>query len=240
MSWLLVARRLDDSIFRVERAIVAFSLMTMSLAVFIDVVWRTAHSLEGARAVGFALVIFALTMIGAFTARIPGATPVKRALYGLGVYVFMVIACVAIYSAPNGFGWSQTLALVLLLWVGMIGTSMATKEGRHIAVDAVKRVLPDRLKRPFEIAAAAVTIALCTFLTILGARYCYENWVDWVASDYRSFVFEVLPIPYWAATLPIPIGFGLTALRFVSVALFGSKEIDVLTSVGAADLEAKE
>jgi hypothetical protein len=41
------------------------------------------------------------------------------------------------------------------------------------------------------------------------------------------------------ATLPIPIGFGLTALRFVGVAVQGSKEIDVLSSVGGADLEAK-
>jgi C4-dicarboxylate transporter DctQ subunit len=231
--------RLDDLVFAGERAVVAFSLLTMSIVVVLDVVWRTAHSLEGAHAYGFAAGIFALTMIGAFTARLSKATPLKRLAYGLAAYALMAAACVAIYLAPNGFGWSQTVAMVLLLWVGMIGTSMATKEGRHIAVDAVKRVLPDHLKRPFEIAACSVTVAFSSFLAVLGVIYCSQNWLDWVASEYRSHVFESIAIPYWVATLPIPIGFGLTAARFVAVAVHGSREVDVLTSVGGADLEAK-
>ena len=232
-------RRLDDLIFSGERTIVAVSLMTMSIAVFIDVVWRTAHSLDRTHAISFAAAIFVLTMIGAFTARISGATPVKRLLFGLIAYAVMGAACLAIYLAPNGFGWSQTLALVLLVWVGLLGTSMATKEGRHIAVDAVRRVLPDRLKRPFEITAGLVTVALSTFLTVLSVLYCRQNWVDWIEAEGRSFIFESIAIPYWLATLPIPIGFGLTAARFVSIIVHGSKEIDVLTSVGGADLEAK-
>ena len=231
--------RLDDAIFRAERAVVAISLLLMSFVVFLDVVWRTSHSLEGKHAYGFAIAIFLLTMIGAFTARLSNATPVKRLIYGSIAYVLMAVACFLIHQAPNGFGWSQTLAMVLLLWVGMIGTSMATKEGRHIAVDAVKKVLPDRLKRPFEIAACSVTVALSGFLAILGFIYFRQNVIDWIDSEYRSFVFEAIAIPYWVATLPIPIGFGLTAARFVGVAIEGSKEIDVLTSVGAADLEAK-
>ena len=110
---------------------------------------------------------------------------------------------------------------------------------RHIAVDAVKKVLPDRWKRPFELTAGLITVALSLFLTILGAIYCRNNWLDWIASEHRSSVFDVLPIPYWIATLPIPIGFGLTSARFLASAIYGTKEVDVLTSLGAADLEAK-
>ena len=231
---------LDDRIFQIERAAVALSLLVMSVVVFIDVVWRTAHSLEGGNAIGFAIAIFVLTMVGAFTARLRDATTVKRIVIGVSAYALMAVACWLIYLAPNGFGWSQTMAMVLLLWVGLLGTSMATKEGRHIAVDAVKKVLPDRLKRPFEIAACLVTVALSSFLAILGFIYWKQNLVDWIDSDYRSFVFEAIAIPYWVATLPIPIGFGLTAARFLGVAFTGSKEVDVLTSLGGnPDLEAK-
>jgi TRAP-type C4-dicarboxylate transport system permease small subunit len=230
---------LDDLLFEGEKAIVGVSLVVMSLVVFVDVVWRTAHSLEGTQAYGFVIGIFVLTMIGALTARWPNATLVKRIGAGVIAFGLMALACLVIKAAPNGFGWSQTLAMVLLLWVSLIGSSMATKEGRHIAVDAVKKVLPERFKKGFELAAGLVTVALATFLAILGVIYCRQNFFEWVESDYGAFVFESIPIPYWTATLPIPIGFGLTAARFVSIALYGTKEIDVLTSVGAADLEAK-
>jgi TRAP-type C4-dicarboxylate transport system permease small subunit len=230
---------LDDLIFEGEKAIVGLSLIVMSLVVFLDVVWRTAHSLTGAQPYGFAIAIFVLTLIGAFTAKWERATPAKRAIAGVVAYAILAVLCVVIKAAPNGFGWSQTLAMVLLLWVSLIGSSMATKEGRHIAVDAVKKVLPDRFKKGFELVAGLVTVALSSFLAILGAMYCRQNYVEWVASDHGAFLFESIPIPYWIATLPIPVGFGLTAVRFVGVAIYGTKEVDVITSVGAADLEAK-
>lgn len=225
--------RLDDLIFHGERLIVALSLLVMAFAVFLDVVWRTAHSVDTRSAWTFSLGILALCLVGGFTARWENGTTLKRAGAGLGAFAVMAAACGLIYSAPNGFGWSQRLALVLILWVSLLGGSMATKEGRHIAVDAVKRVVPDKLKRGFEVTAGLVTVGLSTILAILGVMYVRGNWEDWVISDYRSFVFESLPIPYWAATVPIPIGFGLMAARFLAVTIYGAKEVDLLTSVGA-------
>ena len=63
----------------------------------------------------------------------------ERAIAGSVAYAVLAVLCVVIEAAPNGFGWSQTLAMVLLLWVSLLGSSMATREGRHIAVDAVKK-----------------------------------------------------------------------------------------------------
>lgn len=225
--------RLDGLVFSGERLVVAASLLVMALVVFIDVVWRTAHSVDTRSAWTFSLGILALCLVGGFTARWEKGTALKRAAAGLAAFAVMAVACALIYSAPNGFGWSQRLALVLILWVSLLGGSMATKEGRHIAVDAVKRLVPEKLKRGFEVAAGLVTVGLSTVLAILGVMYVRGNWEDWVVSDYRSFVFESLPIPYWAATLPIPIGFGLMAARFLAMTLYGAKEVDLLTSVGA-------
>lgn len=225
-------RKLDDLIFAGERLIVAGALLVMAFGVFLDVVWRTAHSVEGTTAYGFPLVIFGMCLLGGYTARWE-APLVKR--LGAGALVFGVLAllCAAIYAAPNGFGWSQTLALALIIWVGMLGGSMATREGRHIAVDAVKRVVPDRFKRHFEILGGTATVVLSTVLAILGATYARSNYVDWVASDHRAYLWDSLGWPYWTATVCIPIGFGLMAARFLAVTIFGAKEVDLLTSVGA-------
>lgn len=225
---------LDDAVYNGERMLVMIALVVMAFVVFLDVVWRTAHSLEGSSAYGFAIGILVLCLVGGLTTRWEGATLVKRIAAGLAAYAVLAVFCFLVYRAPNGFGWSQKLALVFILWVGMLGASMATKEGRHIAIDAVKRVIPDRFKRPFEIAGGMLTVILCFVLATLAIEYARANWVDWVDSEYRAFLFESLEWPYWVATLPIPIGFGLMGVRFFGVVLYGAKEVDLLTSVGAA------
>lgn len=231
---------LDDLIYRGERILVALALVVMAAAVFVDVVWRTIHSVEGRTAYGFLLGILALCLIGGFTARWPGAGPLKRLGAGLLAFGGFSAFGAAVASAPTGFGWSQRLALVLILWVGMLGSSMATKEGRHIAVDAVKRVVPERLRRGFEVAAALLTVALTLVLMLLAVGYARGNFVDWLQSDMKAFLFESLEAPYWAASVPIPIGFGLMAARFFGVVLYGAKEVDLLTSVGAGPGEKAE
>ncbi len=232
-------RGLDDLLFIGEQAVVAVALLVMAFAVFLDVVWRTVHSVSGSSATSMMFGIFVLCIIGGFTARWPGASPVKRGIAGVAAFVILTGLGWLIAQAENGFGWSQRLALVLILWVGMLGGSMATKEGRHIAVDAVKRVVPDHLKRPMEAVAGIFIVGFCAFITVLGIVYVQENYHDWSTSGYRSSIFESLPIPYWAATLPIPIGFGLMATRFLAVTIYGAKEVDLLTSVGAADMQTE-
>lgn len=226
-------RELDEIIYQGERLIVMISLLVMAFVVFVDVVWRTAHAFEGARAYGTLAAIFGLCLLGGYTTRWEGASLGKR--LGAGVVGFVVLFAIGalVYAAPNGFGWSQKLALVLIIWVGLLGGSMATREGRHIAVDAVKRVIPERFVRGFAVAAGLTTVILSVVLTVLGVMYARGNYVDWVDTGHRSAIFDSFPVPHWAATVSIPIGFGLMAVRFLAVTIFGAKEVDLLTSVGA-------
>lgn len=226
--------RLDDLLYDGERALVATALMVMSAAVFVDVSWRTSHSLEGNTARGFVVAGLFLCLMGGATVRWPSATRAKRLGAGLAAFVVLSGVIALIHAAPNGFGWSQRLSLALLLWVGFLGGSMATKQGLHIAVDAVRRVVPARLKRSFEVAGGVVTVALSAFLTWLGVLYAHANWTDWVESEHQAGVFESLPIPYWTASMPIAIGFGLMTARFLGLLLTGPKEVDLLTSVGGS------
>ena len=231
---------LDEVVYRGERILVAVALVVMAAAVFVDVVWRTIHSVEGRTAYGFLGGILTLCVVGGLTARWPGASAPKRIGAGLLAFALFAALGAAVAAAPTGFGWSQRLALVLILWVGMLGSSMATREGRHIAVDAVKRVVPERMRRGFEVAAGLLTVALCVVLTALAAGYARANYEDWIQADMKAFLFESLEAPYWVASVPIPIGFGLMAARFFGVVLFGAKEVDLLTSVGAAGADKVE
>lgn len=226
-------RRLDDLIHAGEEAIVGAALVVMTVAVFVDVVWRTSHT-DPETTAGLGVVVFVLCVAGGLTARWPEATRAKRLLAGLAAFALLAVLGVAIHAAPNGFGWSQRLALVLMLWVGMLGTSMASKRGRHITVDAVRRVVPERFVRGFEIAADVVTLAFATLLCVLAVTYVQGNWDDWIESERRAGIFESIPVPYWAATLPIVIAFGLMAARTLGTIVSGPVKADLLESVGHA------
>lgn len=232
-------RKLDDAVYAGERFVVSVALIVMASGVFVDVIWRTTRSLQGNTVYGFAAGIGVLCLMGGITARWEGAGFGKRIAAGVGAFVVFMALCFAIYAKETGFGWSQRLAGVFLVWVGMFGSSMATKEGRHIAVDAVKRVIPERFARAFEIAGGLVTVGICVVLMLLAVIYARGNWVDWVNSGYRAFIFESLDAPYWIASVAIPIGFGLMGARFMTVVLFGAKEVDLLASVGAGDMEVE-
>lgn len=217
-SWL---KTLDDAVFRGERAVVALCLGVMAVVVFMDVVWRTARGVDPATGRALVAGLFVLVMLASFTARWPGASAVARAGVGVALFFGLLGAVWLVARVENGFGWSQRLALVLVIWVGLLGGSMATRLGRHIAVDAARRIVPPRFSRGFEAVSGLVTVATCGFLAVVGGMYCRGNVEDWWMADRRAFLFESLPIPYWVATLAMPIGFGLMAVRFLAATIRG-------------------
>jgi TRAP-type C4-dicarboxylate transport system permease small subunit len=233
-------RKLDDLIYEGEKALVAAALAVMSIVVFLDVVYRTVHGSSARLLLGFSSALLIACLVAGFTRRWTGEVSVAKKLgSGLAAFALIVCLCYLISLTPNGFGWSQKLALCLMLWVGLLGASMATHDGRHIAVDAVRQIVPVELKRSFELLAGTVTVVVAAILTELAIRYVRSNWIEWLESDFEAGVFESVPIPYWAATLAIPIGFGIMAFRFVDVALHGARKTDLLTTLGAGS-EAKD
>ncbi len=235
VSWREGLESLDDVAYWGEQTIVTLSLVVMAGSVFLDVVWRNLQGLEGPWRI--ALGVLSVSVLGAWTRRRPNVSRLRQVAMGLGVGGLILGGAYAVFLFPHGFGWSERLALVLILWVGMLGASMAAKENRHIAVDAVRRILPPGLNRAFGGASAVVSAFVSLLLAILGSLYTRAHWLDWLLSGRRSFVFESMPIPYWVATLPIHIGFGLMAYRFVRVLYEGPPKLSLFRSVGAAALE---
>jgi len=235
-------RKLDSLVYEGEKVLVSIALVVMSIVVFLDVVYRTVQNSSPGLLTGFASALLLACLVGSFTRRWATKVSIKhKILWGLAAFAFIVVSCFLITLKPNGFGWSQKLALCLMLWVGLLGASMATHDGRHIAVDAVRQIVPEELKRSFEFMSGVVTVIISTTLTLLAIGYVRSNWIEWVESDMEAGVFESVPIPYWAATLSIPIGFGIMAFRFVDVTFNGAKKADLLASLGVnSDEEVAE
>lgn len=103
------------------------------------------------------------------------------------------------------FGADQILRL-LVLWVAFLGAVAASREGKHIHVDAIARWLPKRVKSGVVAITDLFTFCVCLILTWQSLRFMQS------ARESGEMVFGTLPV--WVAELILPLAFTLIALRY--------------------------
>jgi TRAP-type C4-dicarboxylate transport system permease small subunit len=110
-----------------------------------------------------------------------------------------------------GFSWADGLARLAVLWLGLLGALAASRDGRHIAMGALARVLPGRLRVAAGVCADAVGAAVSAALA----------WASWkFVSDSREFGDTLLgDIPAWWLQSIMPIAFALIAWQFAAHAV---------------------
>ena len=108
----------------------------------------------------------------------------------------------------TGISWADPFVRHLVLWVGFIGASVATKEGGHLAMDLVSRFLPDKLRKPTAMFVDAASTFVCALLALAAYKFFLGE------KDTGEFILPKVP-SYYAVAI-IPAGFFLMSLRFAS------------------------
>jgi TRAP-type C4-dicarboxylate transport system permease small subunit len=103
------------------------------------------------------------------------------------------------------FGADQMLRL-LVLWVAFLGAVAASREGKHIHVDAIARWLPARIKSGVVALTDLFTLVVCLLLAWQALRFMQGARVS------GEMVFGTLPV--WVAACILPLAFTLIALRY--------------------------
>jgi TRAP-type C4-dicarboxylate transport system permease small subunit len=103
------------------------------------------------------------------------------------------------------YGADQMLRL-LVLWVAFLGAVAASREGKHIHVDAIARWLPKRIKPAVVALTDLFTLVVCLVLAWQSLRFMQS------ARESGEMAFGSLPV--WMAELILPLGFVLIALRY--------------------------
>lgn len=103
------------------------------------------------------------------------------------------------------FGADQMLRL-LVLWVAFLGAVTASREGKHIHVDAIARWLPGKVKSGVTALTDIFTMIVCLLLTWQALRFLQS------ARDSGEMAFGALPV--WVAGAILPLAFALIALRY--------------------------
>ncbi len=113
--------------------------------------------------------------------------------------------------------WGDTLLRHLVLWVGFIGASLATRDDRHIKIDVLSRFLPERLKNVVQIITHLFASIICYFL--------FRASLTFIEFEKESGSTLFANIPTWIFQSILVIGFGLIGFRFLLRAIEETFEI---------------
>ena len=107
----------------------------------------------------------------------------------------------------TGILWGDIFLRHLVLWVGFIGASLATRNKKHINIDVLTRMLPVRIVPLVQIIVDGITIIVVFVLMKAAWRMVVFE------KEGGSELFAGLPV--WIFQLIIPLGFGLIGFRFL-------------------------
>ena len=101
---------------------------------------------------------------------------------------------------------ADQLLRLLVLWVAFLGAIAASREGKHIHVDAIARWLPGRVNAGVVALTDLFTFCVCLVLAWQSLRFMQS------ARESAEMAFGSLPV--WVAGLILPLAFTLIALRY--------------------------
>lgn len=237
-----ILSRIDDRIEVIERLTVLIFLAIMSASVFFDVVHRISATPNGvilstlmlvwpgeitpelkdslgqygvpAVAAVFAWIFCYGTLRTAkgstfSVAQSAGAAVVLTAVLGVAIFALLKLF-------PNGLVWSQPLSLGLLLWVALLGATLATKARGHIVLEAAEGLWPQAARRWTRLTGGLVAATFCIILVVLGTAYTQDFYEQWTTGV--GFISGVR-IPKWLVLAAMPICFALMGTRFIAYSI---------------------
>ena len=121
----------------------------------------------------------------------------------------VLLSCVQILLRQffsGGFLWAEPLLRYLVLWAGFMGAVVATRKGKHIAIDVASYLFPDTIKPWLQ-------LVIDLFSTIVSALLFYAAFI-FVRNEALLGGQELLSIPSWCWTMVFPVSFSLICIHF--------------------------
>ena len=107
----------------------------------------------------------------------------------------------------TGLIWIDPLLRHLVLWVALLGASLATRQERHIKIDLLSNYLPPTGQRVVQGVLDLLAALVCFSLVVPG--------IDFVRDEAQVGKFLILGIPLWCSQAIIPVMLGVIGARFV-------------------------
>ncbi len=119
----------------------------------------------------------------------------------------------------SGLLWADPLLRYLVLWSGMLGAVVATRERKHIAIDVVGYLAPQQIKPWLQLALDLFSCLVTGSLTWAA--------IVFVRNEASFGGSSLLSLPSWVWNLIFPLAFFLITVHFLLALI---KDVQMLFS----------
>jgi TRAP-type C4-dicarboxylate transport system permease small subunit len=117
----------------------------------------------------------------------------------------------------TGIVWSDILVRILVLWVGLAGAMVASRQGNHININIMDRFLPERAKVVVNFVVEVFTAFICAVVAYYSLQFVQMEFAD------GGIAFA--KVPAWLCEAVIPFAFLVIAIRYVLLSIINLKKI---------------
>lgn len=131
---------------------------------------------------------------------------VATLLLGMSFLAFaqVVMRNIASYS----FVWGDIVVRIAVLWLGILGASIATSERGHIHIDMLTKIVPNQLSKYLDALVDLVATGACASFFVISLKFIA------VERDVGSMI-HLLHTPEWIFMTIFPVGLGLMSIKFL-------------------------
>lgn len=115
----------------------------------------------------------------------------------------------------SGFVWIDPLLRVMVLWLGLIGATVATRHNKHIRIDLLSRYFSRNTHRLIQVMVGQISAWTCLVIAWFG--------MDWIRLDYEDSVTSFAGIPAWSVEIIVPFAFALIGIRYFLLSLHSAR-----------------
>lgn len=107
----------------------------------------------------------------------------------------------------SGIVWGENLLRVLVLWLGLSGAIIATRQRKQIRVDVLSQFLPEKYKNNIKRLNLLFTAIVC----LIVSYYSFE----FTLLEYEAASLAFEKVPSWITIIIIPVSFLMMSIKYL-------------------------
>ncbi len=131
------------------------------------------------------------------------------------VSTFIIVLLIAVTQIvlrnffDMGILWADTFLRITVLWLGMMGALIASRNNNHINMNLGLKYLTGNALRYIKAIVHLFTAIICFIVSWYG--------INFVTMEYEEAGIAFSIIPIWLTVSIIPFGFAVMGLRYLSL-----------------------
>lgn len=108
----------------------------------------------------------------------------------------------------SGLSWADPALKMLVLYITIVGSIIATRENKHLSIDVLSKFLPEHLNHLVQKATNTFAAIICLLMSYYSLQLLQ------ISKKFEDVAFNGIPL--WVLQIILPVGFLLMAIRFIT------------------------